>query len=190
VYSESAVDRVRLLLPFLLQILPQSLPHLATSVSVEPNELVFADVEDRGTASRLLGVNERQADGDDFAGLASVTGFVDRSNWLIRRKRAARAAPQERWQFVDLGQSGNVVSWLDVFSSDACCHVRREVGFACGFHDSFRLMKVVLNVQIAFAGARLLGAGFRNGEEVKLHTHGYSHEQMKMKTADEVMCQR
>ncbi|TWU62015.1 hypothetical protein V7x_37440 [Crateriforma conspicua] len=37
---------------------------------------------------------------------------------------------------------------------------------------------------------RLLGAGFRNREELKLHTHGYSHEQMKMKTADEVMCQR
>ncbi|TWU02881.1 hypothetical protein Pla52n_39410 [Stieleria varia] len=37
---------------------------------------------------------------------------------------------------------------------------------------------------------RLLGAGFRNGEEFKLHTHGHSHERMKMKTADEVMCQR
>lgn len=150
-YSESAVDRVRLLFPFLLQVLPQSLPHLATSASVEPDKLVFADVEDRGTASRLLGVNERQADGDDFAGLASVTGFVDRSNWFVRRERAACAAPQERWQFVDLCQSGDVVSWFDVFSSDACCHVRREVGFGCGFHDSYRLMKVVLNVQTVFA---------------------------------------
>ena len=62
----------------------------------------------------------------------------------------------------------------------------------CGFHDSYRLMKVVLNVQTVFARRpitrRLLGAGFRNGEELKLHTHVYSHEQMK--TADEVMCQR
>ncbi len=112
---------------------------------------MFADVEDRGTASRLLGVNERQADGDNFAGLASVTGFVDRSNRFVRRKRAAGAAPQEGWQFVDLRQRGDVVSWFDVFSSDACCHVRREVGFGCGFHDSYHLMKVVLNVQIAFA---------------------------------------
>ena len=144
---------------------------------------MFAGVEDRGTASRLFGVNERQADGDDFAGLASVTGFVDRLNWLIRRECAACAAPQERWQFVDLRQSGDIVSWFDVFSGDACCHVRREIGFGCGFHDSFRLMKVVLNVQIVFAGVRLLGAGFRNGEELKLHTHGYSHEPLKMKTA-------
>lgn len=112
---------------------------------------MFADVEDRGTASRLLGVNERQADGDDFAGLASVTGFIDRSNWFVRRERAAGAAPQERWEFVDLGQSGDVVSWFDVFSGDACCHVRREVCFGCGFHDSYRLMKVVLNVQRVFA---------------------------------------
>ncbi|MEZ6125804.1 MAG: hypothetical protein R3C49_21975 [Planctomycetaceae bacterium] len=118
---------------------------------VKPDKLVFADVEDRGTASRLLGVNERQADGDDFAGLTSVTGFIDRSNLLIRRECAARAAPQERWKFMDLGQSGNVVPWLDVFSGDACCHVRREVGVGCGFHDSFRLMKVNLNVQIVFA---------------------------------------
>lgn len=118
-YSESAVDRVRLLFPFLLQVLPQSLPHLATSASVEPDELVFADVEDCGGASRLLGVNERQANGDDFAGLASVTGFVDRSNRFVRRECAAGAAPQERWQFVDLYQSGDVVSWFDVFSGDA-----------------------------------------------------------------------
>ena len=83
-YSESAVDRVRLLFPFLLQVSSQSLPHPAASVPVKPNELVFADVEDRGSASRLLGVNERQADSDDFAGLASVTGLVDRSNWLVR----------------------------------------------------------------------------------------------------------
>lgn len=30
---------------------------------------------------------------------------------------------------------------------------------------------------------RLFGAGLRNSEELKLHTHGYSHEQMKMKKA-------
>lgn len=138
-YSESAVDRERLLLPFLLQSLPQPFPHLAATVRVKPDELVLASVEGCRAALGALGINERQADGNDFEGLTSVTGHATESNRLVRWKYAARAAPQERRQFDDLVQYRNVVSSFDVFSSDSCSDGRLIVGFGCRFHDFISL---------------------------------------------------
>ena len=177
-YSESAVDRVRLLFPFFLQSLPQPFPHRVATVRIKPDELVLASVEGFGAAFRSLGVNERQANGDDFERLTGVTGHVTESNRLVRWKCAARAAPEERRQFDDLVQDRDVVSLFDVFPSDACCHGRLVVGFSCGFHGFISLDESKFCVcKDSSADARLLGARVRNYEEMKLHTHGYSHEQ-------------
>ncbi len=177
-YSESAVDRVRLLFPFLLQVLPQSLPHHVTTVWIKPDELVLASVEGFGAAFRSLGVNERQAYGDDFEGLTRVTGHVTDSNRFVRWKGAAGAAPEERRQFDELVQDRDVVSLFDVFPSDPCCHGRLVVGFRRGFHGFISLDESKFGLcKDSSADARLLSARIRNDEEMKLHTHGYSHEQ-------------
>ena len=51
-----------------------------TAVRVKPDELVLASVEGFGAAFRSLGVNERQANSDDFEGLA-VYLASDRSSF-------------------------------------------------------------------------------------------------------------
>ncbi len=88
-YSESAVDRVRLLFPFLLQSLSQPFPHRAATVRIQPDELVLTSVESFRAAFRSLGVNERKANGDDLEGLTSVTGHVTESNRFVRWKGSA-----------------------------------------------------------------------------------------------------
>ena len=63
VYSESAVDRVRLLFAFLLQSLSHLLPHLAATVRIEPDQLLLSYVDHVDAAPGAFGVNEGQADG-------------------------------------------------------------------------------------------------------------------------------
>ena len=83
-YSESAVDRVRFLFRFLLRRLSHLFPKRAAVVPVKPDELLLSCVERDQAAFRPPGVNERQANGNDFvrfaAGtrqVASPNGFVD-----------------------------------------------------------------------------------------------------------------
>ena len=92
-YSESAVDRVRLLFAFLLQSLSHLLPHLAATVSIEADQLLLSCVDHVDAAPGAFGVNEGQADGDDFVGLTHVTRHVSRANRLVGRQSGARAAP-------------------------------------------------------------------------------------------------
>ena len=92
-YSESAVDRVRLLFPFLLQSLLHLLPHNATAVRVEPDQLLLSCVDHVDAAPGAFGVNEGQADGDDFVGLTRVTRHVTSANRLVGRQSDTRAAP-------------------------------------------------------------------------------------------------
>ena len=61
--------------------------------AVEPDQLLPSCVENIDASPETFGVNEGQADGDDFVGLTRVTRHISRANRLVGRQRGARAAP-------------------------------------------------------------------------------------------------
>ena len=70
-YSESAVDRVRLLLRFLRRSLSHLFPERAAVDAVQPDELLLSRVQGNDLAAGSLGINKWQADCDDLVWLAN-----------------------------------------------------------------------------------------------------------------------
>lgn len=84
-YSESAVDRVRLLLRFHRHSLSHLLPKRPTVGAVKPDELLLSRIQGNDFAAGELDVNKWQADGDDLVRLANGVGQVANPNGFIGR---------------------------------------------------------------------------------------------------------
>ncbi len=118
-------DRVRTLLAPLLQLFAPAFPGQPAAVRIEADELDLTRVEAVDVALWSLDVDERQAGGDDAVGLTSVTGRVVDPNRFVRSQWGTPAAPQVRGHFDRFDQDGDEVTWLDIFSSNAC----RQLGW-------------------------------------------------------------
>lgn len=65
--------------------LSQLFPKRTTVVVVKPDELLLSSVESNQVVLGSLGVNERQADGNDFARIASGVWQVASPNGFVGR---------------------------------------------------------------------------------------------------------
>lgn len=108
-------------------------PEFASCFGIESDELLSTGIEGDEFPLGAFGVDEGEADGDDFKGESGIARDEAGTNWFIEREDVAGAGPEERGEFDDFMEAGDEVAGLEILAGDT----GRDGGwdFGGGFHD-------------------------------------------------------